>query len=104
MLFHEPGQELSGIRPRRCPARFPALQGCKGQIEEMRPEKGHRFGLGKPVALTPEKKELNRLIVCLRWRSRPSLHIGAMMQNEKPMRKKNSNQNCRFYFVARNRR
>jgi hypothetical protein len=56
MLFHEPGQELSGIRPRRCPARFPALQGCKGQIEEMRPEKGHRFGLGKPVALTPEKK------------------------------------------------
>jgi hypothetical protein len=56
MLFEEPGQKLSGIRPRRCPARFPAFQGCKRQIEKVRPEEGHRFGLRKTVRLTPEKK------------------------------------------------
>jgi len=56
MLFQEPKQKLSGIRPRRCPARFPAFQGCKRQIEEMRTEKGHRLGLRKAVGLTPEKK------------------------------------------------
>ena len=56
MLVQKPGQELSGIRPRRRPARFPAFEGCKGQIEEMRPEKGHRLGLREAVGLTPEKK------------------------------------------------
>jgi hypothetical protein len=56
MSFQEPGQEFSSIRPRRCSAGFPALESGKGEIKKMRPEKAHRFGLGKPVGLTPEKK------------------------------------------------
>jgi hypothetical protein len=56
MLFQESDQELSGIRPRRCPARFPAFQGCKGQIEEVRPEKGDSLSLRKAAGLTPENK------------------------------------------------
>jgi hypothetical protein len=88
MLFQEPGQKLSGIRPRRRPTRFPAFQGCKGQIKKMRPEKHHRFGLRKPVGSTPEKKQADRGIKCFRWRPRVSLHIEVRMRNQRLDRKK----------------
>ena len=56
MLLQEALKELPGIGPGFGAARFPTFQGCKGQIEKMRPEKHHRFGLRKPVGTTPENK------------------------------------------------
>jgi hypothetical protein len=54
----------------------------------MCPEKNHRFGLRKPVGLTPENKQADRGIECFRWRQRASLHIEVKMRNERPDRKK----------------
>ena len=56
VLLQEALEELPGIGPGLGAARFPAFESRKRQIKKMRPEKGHRFGLGKPVVLTPENK------------------------------------------------
>jgi hypothetical protein len=83
VLLQEALKELTGIRPWRRPTRFPAFQGCKGQIKKMCPEKHHRFGLRKSVGLTPENKQADRGIECFRWNPRASLHIETMMRNER---------------------
>jgi hypothetical protein len=56
VLSQEALEELPGIGPGLGAARFPAFQGCKGQIKKMHAKKGDSLGLGKPVVLTPEKK------------------------------------------------
>ena len=81
MLLQEALEELTGTGPGLGAARFPAPQARKGQIKEMRPEKGDSLGLGKPVVLTPEKKQADRRIECFRWRPRASPHIQPMMPN-----------------------
>ena len=82
MLLQEALEELPGIGSGLGAARFPAPQARKGQIKEMRPEKGDSLGLGKPVVLTPEKKQADRRIECFRWRPRASPHIQPRCQNE----------------------
>jgi hypothetical protein len=81
VLLQEALEELPGIGPGLGAARFPAPQARKGQIKEMRPEKGDSLGLGKPVVLTPEKKQADRRIECFRWRPRASPHIQPMTPN-----------------------
>ena len=81
MLLQEALEELPGIGPGLGAARLQAPQARKGQIKEMRPEKGDSLGLGKPVVLTPEKKQADRRIECFRWRPRASPHIQPMMPN-----------------------
>ena len=56
MLVQEALKELPGIGPGLGAARFPAFQGCKGQIKKMHAKKRDSLGLGKPVGLTPENK------------------------------------------------
>jgi hypothetical protein len=56
VLFQEALEELPGVSPGPGAARLPAFESCKSQIEKVRPEEGHRFGLRKTVRLTPEKK------------------------------------------------
>ena len=82
MLLQEALEELPGIGPGLGAARFPAFQGCKGQIKKMHAKKGDSLGLGKPAVLTPEKKQADRRIECFRWRPRASPHIQPRCQNE----------------------